>query len=104
MEAEYVKNHFITNPEWKAVFLKHYPNWTAETYVDDALKLYRANGYDVRVETRPFKSETYKHIVDMGLYRGDESLYSLRGHEPHMVEQVIINSICNYEIDFSTFK
>lgn len=25
-----IENQFITNPDWRKVFLKHYPNWTPE--------------------------------------------------------------------------
>lgn len=109
LEASHIKNHFIENPEWERVFLKHHPDWTPETYIAKAKALFEANGCKF-VENRKFKSANYKHILDLDLHgppteeNEDGFLFGLQGHEDLVYSQVIITAICEYEIDFTKFK
>lgn len=113
LTKDHIKYHFLDNPEWERVFLKHYPNWTPETYVKDAKKLFEANGYSFECErvTNNKKNSLY-NVFTVNLYKGkvedDDFIFGMRhlrgdgkGDE---VEQVLIACICQYEVDISKFQ
>lgn len=102
---ENIKNHFITNPAWEEIFLKHYPKWTPENYFKNALELFNKNGYTI-TETRNSnnKKSVFYKVVEAELQKDGEFMFSLTGHIDSTSNDVILECICKYEIDFSTFK
>lgn len=109
LEVKHIKNHFLENPVWEKVFLKHYPNWTPETYITSAKTLFEANGYKF-VDNRPYKYEKFKSILDVDLHgpstknNDDGFLFGMQGHADSIYESIIITAICEYKIDFSKFN
>ena len=109
LTSQNIKNHFIENPEWERVFLKHHPDWTPENYIEKAKALFEANGYKF-VENRKFKSDKFKHILDLDLHgppskdNEDGFVFGMQGHEDFVYSQVIISAICEYEVDISKFN
>lgn len=104
LTTEQIKNHFITNPEWRNVFNKHYKDWTALNYMERAVEIFKKNGYTFIVEER-LKSEKFKHCVRPALMKGDEYIVGLDWkHEDNAFEQLLICAVCDYDVDISTFK
>jgi hypothetical protein len=110
LTAEHIKNQFISNPEWEAVFLKHYPNFTPETYIESAKKLFKSNGFTIDEERRSKNPDSRVYcIVEATLLKDGEFVFSLVGHESSIIEELLIGTIsyhlCDYnEVDFSKFK
>lgn len=105
MTDEYIKNHFITNPEWKRVFLKHFPLYSAQDYMEKALKVFEINGYKIttkRMSER--KTSAFYRVIDATLLYKDDFVFSQQSHEDSAVEQVIISCICNYDVDITKFN
>ncbi len=105
LEEKHVKNQFITNPEWERVFLKHFPNWTIETYEANAEEVFRKNGYTF-VPVRRSKNPDSKFycIVELELYKDGEWQESITLHEDFAVQAYIIDLISNYDVDISKFE
>lgn len=105
LTEENIRNHFLTNPEWKRVFTEHYPDWSPDTYVRDAKALFEVNGYrfeEDRMSKRP--DSKFRCVVTIDLYHGDDFVFGLQGHELSVLEQLLIIVICEYEVDISKFK
>ncbi len=104
MLEKYIKNHFLSNPEWETIFLKHYPNWTPESYTKNAIELFNKNGYHFV----DFKKGRQASTVDLYGPKTETSdgkfLFGFMGSNDTVHEQIIIKAICEYHIDFSTFK
>ncbi len=99
---EQIRNQMIGNPEWKAVFTKHHPDWTPENYVELGVKLFEKNGYFIK----PEKEYTRHGVVEMALYKGDDFIFSQLYNERSAVSQVFVSAVSNHynEVDYSTFK
>lgn len=101
-----IENQFITNPDWRKVFLKHYPNWTPETYIKDAIELCAKNQCFLKIVKRGSKNpeSQFYHIVDVEVTLRGEWLYELQVHDRDYEQSVLVDAICDYEIDFETFE
>lgn len=105
LTKENISNHFIINPVWEELFLKHYPNWKPDSYLNDAVELFKKNGYTItnkRMSER--KTSKFYHVVEAELQKDGEFIFSFQTHDDLAIKQIIIDCVCNYEIDFSTFK
>ncbi|HKZ43109.1 MAG TPA: hypothetical protein VJ044_19275 [Candidatus Hodarchaeales archaeon] len=101
---EQIKNHFITNPEWRSLFNKYYKDWTPLNYMQRAIKIFEKNGYRF-VEKDRLKSEKFKHIFRPSLFKGDKFVVGLDfHHEDNAFEQLLICAVCDYDVDISTLK
>lgn len=105
LEQSHVKNQFITNPDWRIAFLKHYPEWTVESWLQNALELLKKNGYRLEIAKRYSTNpeRPLYHVVDIALYKNDEWQYELQMNDCEWEMNFLIDAICDYEIDFSTF-
>lgn len=92
LTKENIENHFIVNPDW-----------TPENYIPRAKEIFEKNGYRFE-ELRPFKGKTFGHVVELEIYKGKEWLWSLQYHQDTALEQLLVDCICNYEVDVSKFK
>jgi hypothetical protein len=100
-----IENQFITNPVWEEVFLKNFPNWTPETYIDNAVSLFNKNGYTIINKRRSERPDSkFYNVVDCELQKDGEFIFSIQTHIDASIKEVLLDCICNYEIDFSTFK
>lgn len=106
LEESHIKNQFIANPDWRQVFLKHYPNWTPETYIKDALELCAKNQCFFKIVKRGSKNpdSQFYCIVDVEVSLRGQWLYELQVHEKQYEQTVLVSAICDYDIDFSTFE
>lgn len=111
LEIKHIKNHFLTNPDWREVFMRFNPDWKSETYnpknyIVDAEKILNANGYSLKIEKRLSNNpkSSWYHAGEMALYHKDEFIFSIETHLDNAKEQVLIEAITKYEIDFTTFK
>lgn len=110
LTEENVKTHFLTNPEWKRVFLKNYPDWTPEKYIEQATELFVRNGYRI-VENERMKSKKFAGIVRLDLYgpsspeNSDGFVFGLDWRqESSAYKNIIIEAICDYLVDFTNWK
>lgn len=100
-----IKQQFIVNPDWREVFLKHYPNWTPETYITNALELCQKNECFLKIVKRGSKNpeSPFYRIVDVEVtLRGE--WYELQINDHDWERTTLVDAICNYQIDFETFK
>lgn len=115
LTKENIKNHFLSNPVWKRVFLENYPDWTPENYSLNVKALFEKNGYTFKVE-KELKNERIGHLVRMDLYGppadaqddgfvfGKDWVQCSYGGEIRAVEQIFIPAICEYIVDFTNWK
>jgi len=110
MEKTYIENHFLINPFWKTYFLSKFPKWTVEKYIKNAWSLFESNGY--RYEINRYSdnpdSNLYNAVKYIDLFSDDtdKSFIVGRGDVTYdsAVEQLLIMVICDYHVDFKTFK
>lgn len=101
---ENIKNHFITNPVWKSLFIKYFHKWNYKTYWKDCMTIFEKNGYSFKT-IKPYNSERTHMIREVEIYKGKEFVMSMQSFdERDATEQLLIDIICHYEIDFSKFK
>lgn len=100
--AEHIKNQFITNPDWREVFLKHHPDWTPETWLQCALDVLKKNNCTLTVIKR--YSGRLQGLIEVAVHVDGEWMYEQQLNDFHWEEKIIVRAICDYEIDFSKFK
>lgn len=124
LTQENIDNHFLANRVWKEIFLSKYPNYTPETYIQNAWELFQQNGYYIEFERLSKDPENKKglyNVVRANLYNKalintnvdyDEEEYNLDGfvvgtdwiQERDHIQQLVIWCICDFEIDVTTLK
>lgn len=116
LTSENIKNHFISNPEWKRVFLANFPSWTPETYLENAEKLFEQNGHSMKVSERLGKRPDSKHwnlvrvLVSEPVSEKNEDGFiceydwTWNGDGKNALEQALIDIVCTYNIDFTNWK
>ena len=109
MKQEYIEEHFVINKQWKDYFLSKYPNYSSPgSWTQDVWQLFEDNGYS-------YKFERYSNDVDSKLYKAVKyiSLIDSSGKEVisymdttinSALEQLLITTICNFDVDFTKFK
>lgn len=97
---EQIKNQYYENPAWKKLVFSVYPEGlTPENWQERALHLFELCGCTVK-ETRPYKSEKFKCVMEPELYVNGEFLYSIQLHEHNAIEQLLLDAISGYEVKF----
>ncbi len=97
---ENIEWQFLDNPEFKEAVYKKYPDGlTPENWVGRVTELIKDYGYTYEL-THPFKSDTYKCIVEFELSRHGEWISGLQNHERNAIEQGLLNGITDDEIIF----
>lgn len=113
LEKHHIEEHFIINPVWKNYFLSKFPNWTPETWVENVWSLFETNGYRYEIErySNNPDSTLYQAIKCVDLFGPDTSecedgfiVGYGDSHETSALEQMLLNVICNFDVDFNTFK
>lgn len=110
---EHIEEHFILNRTWKEIFLKSFPNWTPETWTEDAWSIFERNNFRYEIErySENPDSNLYNAVKCISIY--DKSLENettdgfIIGYSgvtyKSAVEQLLISVICNYEVDIKKF-
>lgn len=108
MKKEHIENHFITNPYWKQLFLKHFPDWTPETWTEDAWSIFVKNGYKCEIEMMGIDNA----VKEITLYdtkvideNNDGWITGIRWVTKDVaVEQLLIHVICDFMVNFTKFE
>lgn len=111
IEREHIENHFITNVAWRELFTSKFPNWTPETWVENAWSIFEDNGYTyeiIRYSNNP-KSNLYTAVKEINLYNGpiedDDFIIGLGDvNISSALEQLLICIVCDFEVDVRTLK
>lgn len=107
LNNEHIENHFICNSIWKDIFVSKYPNWTADTWTDNVWKLFEDNGYTYEIETYSDNpnSKLFGAVKSCDLFYLNEFVIGYGDSRiENCLEQLLINVICNFDIDFNTLK
>lgn len=113
IKKEHIQTHFVINRTWKALFLKYFPEWTAETWAEDVWSIFENNGYRYEIErySNNPDSKLYCAVRCVDLFGPDKSECSdgfVVGYGDSnissAVEQMLINVICNFDVDFTKFN
>lgn len=107
LKQEHIETHFLINRDWKEYFLKNFPEYKVETWTSDAWSLFERNGYRYEMErySRFPDSPLYTAIKEITLYKGDKEICWINDRtESSALEQLILNAVCNFEVDFTKFK
>lgn len=108
IKKEHIEEHFIINPYWKEYFLSKFPNWTTDNWTNDVWSLFKDNGYR-------YELERYSNNPESGLYSAIKCISLIDSNDEEIIgygnvtessalEQLMINVICNFDVDFNTFK
>ena len=102
-----IDTHFRINRDWKALFNRYYSTCTPADYVEKAWKIFEANGYTYEIKRysdRP-TSRLYMAVKEMILNLDGEEVVCY-GDLPYSyaLEQLLIGVICDFDVDFKTFK
>ena len=110
---EHIEQHFIENRSWKKIFLESFPNWTPETWVEDAWSIFERNNFRYEIErySKFLDSKLYDAVKCISIF--DKSLETetadgfIIGYGDltykSAVQYLLISVICNYEVDIKKF-
>lgn len=113
LNKSHIERHFVINRSWKTLFLKYFPNWTVETWTDDVWSIFEDNGYRYEIERYSDNPESsvYCAVRCVDLFgpptEENEDGFIIGVGDSHIssaVQQMLIRVICNFEVDFNTFK
>lgn len=109
--AEQIRNHFIINPEWKVIYLAKFGEPKTEEYLLNFLNLMEQNGYvfnERRYNNRP--GSTFYVLKFVEMYRKElgqddpEWIEYGPNHETSAYNEILLDCVCDYKIDFENFK
>lgn len=102
MKIEYIKNHFISNQNWRNLFLSKFPNFNPEEYVKDAWSIFNENGYTYKIDMyKTMNAVKYITLFD----KDGNDIFQMRDlATSNALEQFLINIICDHIVDFNEFK
>lgn len=101
MKREWIENHFIENFAWKNYFLKHFPNYNPETWVEDVWSLFERNGYHYHIEM--YKRINAVKYITLFTPSEDDIACMCDLATSSALQQLLIHVICDHVIDFNTF-
>jgi len=107
MTQDNIDTHFRINPSWERYFHTKEFSYTPENYIEKAWALFVNNGYRYELErfSNNPNSKVYTAIKCIDLYHNDEFIVGReRVNESQALEQLLIMVICDFEVDFNTFK
>lgn len=105
LKDEWIKNHFIINPDWKAAFEKSFDisDTNKMNYLQRAYDVFLKNGYSFK-EMRPYKGKKLSSIVEIEFYKNDEWQWGQQENESQAFENVLSEIITSYEVDFQNLN
>lgn len=107
LTQDHVDEHFRTNRIWKILFDKHHQEYTPKNYVEKSWNIFEKNGYTYVIERYSDNpsSNVYQAVKEISLYHKDEFIVGrCQVHIDSALEQLLIMVICDFEVDFNTFK
>jgi hypothetical protein len=115
MNQIYIKNHFLINPSWEALFISSFPNWEPENWQENAWSIFERNGfittlkrYSKNPKSKLYTAIKYIDLFDTTLVHSECEDGFIIGRmnvtEKSALSQLMIIVICDFHVDFRKFK
>lgn len=105
---EHISRHFSINHTWRDLFELHHTTFDIRDYVYLAWKIFESNGFTfdiIRYSNNP-NSSVYSAVKSINLYNknGEWVAGYFDVSYSHCMEQLLINVITTYRMDFREFS
>lgn len=101
IQINHIEAHFIENPSWKKYFLKHFPDYSADTWEQDVWSLFERNGYHYHIEM--YKRINAVKYITLFTPSEDDIAQMRDIATSDALQQFLIHIICDHVVDFNKF-